>query len=216
MTIEQAKGFLKTLGMEYRSESEEEKDNCINIFSRPQSYTLEEVKLSMKSESIDETLVKSVVVCHVEDEAKVLFELWKQHTTKEEHFPMHGLPRLISQPFDFNKNYAFKQPKQMLFISRQRSKSQLLGDAIAQLLVPKRHCYAPLTYLVSKYPQGGCENVATLCRMFSSIVKDIADENIFIDDTVKDYRNEKAVLFVMNTNIDLIFVDKFVWSDDKK
>lgn len=215
MTIEQAKGFLKTLGMVYRSdeEAEEEKDNCINIFSRPQSYTLEEVKLSMKVESTDETLVKSVVVCHVEDEAKVLFELWKQHTTKEERIYVHSP---ICKPFDFNKNYAFKKPKQMLFISRQRSKSQLLGDAIAQLLVPKRHCYAPLTYLVSKYPQGGCENVATLCRMFSNTVKDIADENIFIDDTVKDYRNEKAVQFVMNTNVDLIFVDKFVWSDDKK
>ena len=213
MTIEQTKGFLETLGMEYRSESEEEKDNCINIFTRPQSYTLEEVKLSMKNEITDETLVKSVVVCHVEDEAKVLFELWKQHTTKEERIYVHSP---ICKPFDFNKNYAFKKPKQMLFISRQRSKSQLLGDAIAQLLVPKRHCYAPLTYLVSKYPQGGCENVATLCRMFSRTVKDIADENIFIDDTVKDYRNDKAVQFVMNTNVDLIFVDKFVWSDDKK
>ena len=92
----------------------------------------------------------------------------------------------------------------------------MLGDAIAKLLGPKYDRYAPLTYLVSKYPQGGCENVATLCRMFSNTIKDIADENILIDDTIKDYRNEKAVQFVMNTNVDLIFVDKFVWSDDKK
>ena len=74
MNIEQAKGFLETLGMVYCPE--DETDNCINIFTRPQYYKLEEVKLSIKSGNTDETLVKSVVVCHVKDEANVFTDEW--------------------------------------------------------------------------------------------------------------------------------------------
>lgn len=211
MKIEDAKRFVESLRMR---DSSQKRDNTI-FLDCSQCYSLEEVKLSMKIENTKETLVKPIVVCHVEDEAKVLFELWRKYTTIEQSVPI--LSSICHPLIDEFKPVSHPvQPKSMLFISRQRNKYKLLSDTLAELMAPHDTHLEPLTYLVSKYPSTECEMSCNIYEKFGNTIKDICNEkNVYIDDTAKDVRDERVVRFVMNENIDIIFVDKFVWSNEK-
>lgn len=215
MDIKEAKAFVESLGMR---DSSLKKENTL-FLDCSQFYSLEEVKLSMKIESTKETLVKPIVICHVEDEAKVLFELWKKYTTEEKRHVICACdePYSPSRPSDLD--ILMEKPvKQMsmLFISRQRNKYKLLSDTLAELMAPRPRDWGNLDFLESKYPPTECATSSSVYEQFRKVIKDISQEkNVYIDDTAKDYRDERVLRFVMNEDIDIIFIDEFVWSDEQ-
>lgn len=215
MDIKEAKAFVESLRMRDSSLKEE---NTL-FLDCSQFYSLEEVKLSMKIESTKETLVKPIVICHVEDEAKVLFELWKKYTTEEKRLVICDCdgPYSPSRPSDLD--ILMEKPvKQMsmLFISRQRNMYKLLSDALAELMVPHRTRLAPFKFLESKFPSVECAMSSSVYELLGKVIKEISkEENVYIDNTAKDYRDERVVRFVMNEDIDIIFIDEFVWPDEK-
>lgn len=86
---------------------------------------------------------------------------------------------------------------------------------MAELFVPRQIWLSENEYQKCIYPYVECEHVGNIFDRFTETIKDITSEDIYIDDTARDYHDEKVKQFIIKMGFDIVFVDKFSHTENK-